>query len=1144
MYESSYWHLLRKPGFAWMLVTQFLGALNDNLYKFVVTLFAIDLVTRQRAAGIETSWDSNAYLFLAAALFVLPFLLFSGYAGQVTDRFSKRSVLILTKSAEILTMLLAIVAFSLESIGGMLAVLFLLATQATFFSPAKYGSVPELLPDRDLSRGNALIEMSTFVAIILGAVSGGILYDFWKADLPVIGAVAVTISVLGALASLGIGRMPSPARSKPFSWTPFSEVWVGIRQLKADYRLWLTVLGISYFWFLGAWVQLLITQYGKELMHLNDSQTSLLQAAMAIGIGIGSMLAGRLSGHKVELGLVPLGSIGMGLTAVAMLFGDRGFGWAATGFATLGFFGGFFIVPLMALLQQKSAADARGRLIAANNVLNNVGILFGAGALFLCGHVFGLSSAQSLMVSGLLSFVVTVYLFKLLPDFLIRFWLWLLTHSIYSIRIEGQQHIPLKGPALLVCNHLSFVDGLLVGACVQRFIRFMVYASFFDLPLFGHLFRLMKAIPTAGGRQAIRAIETARAELQAGHVVCIFAEGAISRTGNMLPFKRGVEKILDGLDVPVIPVHLDQVWGSIFSFQRGRFFWKWPSRFFYPVTVTFGAPLPSSTRASTLRRRLLEMGGDAFARRRTRDDMVHLRFLRQAKKTWGRFCMADSTGRELSYGRALTGALLLSRWLRQHCFDQRMIGLMLPASVGGALCNMAALFAGKVPVNLNFTAGHTALRASIAEAGIKTILTSRAFLTRAKLAEQPEMIFVEDVMKTLVGPEATLAYLLARFLPARWLDRLYCDQERQATDLCTVIFSSGSTGEPKGVMLSHHNVVSNLEALGQLLAAQRDDKMMGVLPFFHAFGFTGTLCLPLVCGFGVVYHPNPLDGKTIGGLIAKYRATLLIATPTFCQTYLRQCPAQDFASLRHVVVGAERLRPELAKAFAEKFGQQLLEGYGTTEMGPVVSVNVPNVVHGNERQTGVKPGTVGHPIPGVAARIVDPDNGEDLGEEQEGLLLLKSPARMMGYLGDSDRTAAVLRDEWYITGDIGLIDNDGFIRITDRLARFSKLGGEMVPHLKIEEALMAVPGVEAAAVTAIPNSHKGERLVAFYVSQGDLTPDAVWSALGQSNLPKLWIPKAGDLLPLGSLPVLGTGKVDLKQIKSLAAAHAMAPVAS
>jgi len=1146
MYESSYWKLVRQPGFAWMLATQFLGAFNDNFFKTAVTFYVIDALVEEKAAGVQPALDSNFYLGIAGAVFVLPYILFSDYAGQLADMFSKRKVLIATKALEIVTMLLALIAFYAESLNGLFVVLFLLATQAAFFSPAKYGSVPELVPDRDLSRGNALIEMSTFLAIILGAVVGGVVYGHLKHGLYIIGYVAVFFAVIGSLCSLGIGQTPTPARTKSFSWVPFGDVAQGLKQLRSNRRLWLTVIGISYFWFVGAWVQLLTVQYGKELMHLDDTRTSLLQAALAIGIGTGSMLAGRLSGHKVELGLVPLGSIGMGLIASAMIFGNYSFGLAASGFGVLGFAGGFFIVPLNAMLQQKADSSLRGRLIAANNVLNNIGIMFGALAVYVGGHILRLQPNQSMLLAGILCFGVTAYLLLLLPDFLIRFVLWMLTHSIYKIRIVNPQHVPLNGPALLVCNHLSFVDGLLVGSCVQRFIRFMVYAPFFDLPLFGRFFRLMRAIPTGAGgaRGAVESVRKARAELQAGHVVCIFAEGAISRTGNMLPFRRGVEHILSGIDVPVIPVHLDQVWGSIFSFNGGKFFWKWPKRFFYPVTVTFGAPMPADTKASEIRLRLMELGAEAVGWRRTRDDLVHVRFMHQAKQIWSRLCMADSTGRNLSFGRTLVGSLLLSRWIRANCGEAQKIGLMLPASVGGALANMACLFAGRVPVNLNFTAGPEAIQSACQKAEIRQVITSRAFLAKAKLETPDGAIYIEEILKSLGGFPAKLTYILAWLLPVRWLDRLYCDQRRDPHDICTVIFSSGSTGEPKGVVLSHHNIVSNLEALAQLLQAQRDDRMMGILPFFHAFGFTGTLCFPLVCGFGVVFHPNPLDGKTIGELVAKYTATLLIATPTFCQIYLRQCEKAQFASLRHAVVGAERLRPELAAAFKEKFGLDLLEGYGSTEMGPVVSVNVPNVAVAGEKQVGIKSGTVGHPIPGVAARVVDPDTFADLDDGEEGLLLLKSPARMMGYLNDPGRTASVLHDDWYVTGDIAQIDTDGFIKITDRLARFSKLGGEMVPHLKIEEAMMTVPGIEAAAVTAVPDAQKGERLVAFYVAHDALGVDRIWQALGERDLPKLWIPKRSDLLPIASLPLLGTGKIDLKQLKVLAQNHVAAAAAT
>ncbi|HEY3148411.1 MAG TPA: AMP-binding protein, partial [Dongiaceae bacterium] len=804
----------------------------------------------------------------------------------------------------------------------------------------------------------------------------------------------------------------------------------------------------------------------------------------------------------------------------------------------LGFFGGLYSVPLNAMLQQKADEAKRGRFIAANNVMNTFGIMMASGFLALSGGWLGLSPNVIIALGGLTAIAVIAYLLILLPDFLIRFCLWMLTHSIYRIRIIGPENVPLNGPALLVANHLSFIDGLLVGSCVQRFVRFMVYAPFFKMPLLGKLFTLMRAIPTGGGgaRGAIGAIKRAREELAAGHVVCIFAEGAISRTGNMLPFKRGFEKITAGLNVPVIPVHLDQVWGSIFSFKEGKFFWKWPSRLFYPVTITFGEPLPASARAWDVRQKLLEMGGDAFRNRRKKVDLVHRRFVAQARHSWRRFCMTDSLGQTVSFGQALTSAFLLARKLDKRLPANRNVGVLLPASVGGALVNVALLLGGKVPVNLNFTIGPEAMQAAIDKAGITHIVAARPFLAKAKLEERPGMIFLEDLMKGIGQVERIFWFAGMRLLPVAWIERLAGGGRSTPDDLCTIMFSSGSTGTPKGVMLSHHNIMSNLEAIAQILWIQPDDRMLGVLPFFHSFGFTGTLCVPLVCGIGAIYHPNPLDAKTIGKLAREREATILISTPTFCQAYYRTCGPEDFKSLRHVVVGAERLRPDFAAQFKEKFGLDMLEGYGCTEMGPVVSVNVPNVVHQGAEQVGHKPGTVGHPLPGVAAKVVDLEDGHDLREGEEGLLLLKGPGRMVGYLADDNATAAALRDGWYVTGDIAVVDEDGFIRITDRLSRFSKIGGEMVPHLKIEEAMLRIPGVEAACITAVPDPQRGERLIGFYVANEAMAPQLIWQALGESDLPKIWVPKATDLKRIESLPVLGSGKIDLRAVKALAVA--------
>ena len=1134
MNDRSYWRLLRDPGFAWMLASQFLGALNDNIYRWSITFFALDLARQPGAA-----WDADVLVAVITSMLVVPFLIFSNYAGQLADRYSKRSVLIATKSLEIVAMLAALGAFFLGNLVAMVVALFFMGAQSALYSPAKYGSLPELLPDRDLSRGNALVEMSTFLAIIIGGVLGGTIYQAFHDNLPMIGLIVLGISIVGTLCSFGIGRTPPGRPTRRFSWNPVGEVALGLRELYANRRLWLTVLGLSYFWFVGALVQQLIPLYGDQVLQTAPAQTQLLGAVIAIGIAVGSLAAGRLSGHKVELGLVPIGAFGMAIGAFVLAAVDSSYVAAATCLAVLGFFGGFYSVPLNAMLQQKSAEDKRGRFIAANNVMNTLGILLASGVLAVTGGLLGLSPRANVALAGVTALCVITYLLILLPDFLIRFSLWLLTHSIYRIRIVNPEHVPLNGPALLVANHLSFIDGLLVGSCVQRFVRFMVYAPFFEMPVLGKLFKLMRAIPTGGGgaRGAIATIRRARAELQGGHVICIFAEGAISRTGNMLPFKRGFEKIVEDLNVPIIPVHLDQVWGSIFSFKDGKFFWKWPSRFFYPVTITFGAPMAPGTRAWDVRIKLLEMGGEAFHHRRRQSDLVHIRFIAQARKSWRRFCMADSLGQSVTFGKALTGAVLLARRFRRMFRGEARVGVLLPASVGAALVNMGLMLAGKVPVNLNFTIGAAAMQAAIDKAEIKHIVAARPFLGKAKLEERPDMVFIEDVMRGVGKGKAAAMFALLWLLPGGWARRIAGTPAQSPRDLCTIMFSSGSTGQPKGVMLSHHNIVSNLEAIGQILWVQPEDRMLGILPFFHSFGFTGTLCLPLVSGMGALYHPNPLDAKTIGKLAREQGATLLISTPTFCQAYHRICAPEDFKSLRHVVVGAERLRPDFAAAFKEKFGLDMLEGYGCTEMGPVVSVNVPNVAQGGESQVGHKPGTVGHPLPGVAAKVVDPETGADLPEGQEGLLLLKGPGRMVGYLADDQATKAVLRGDWYVTGDIAILDEDGFIKITDRLSRFSKIGGEMVPHLKVEEALLRLPGIEGACVTAVPDAQKGERLVAFYIANEAMASQLVWDGLAQSELPKIWIPKAADLRRIEALPVLGSGKVDLRAVKALAAAQ-------
>jgi len=714
--------------------------------------------------------------------------------------------------------------------------------------------------------------------------------------------------------------------------------------------------------------------------------------------------------------------------------------------------------------------------------------------------------------------------------------LWLLTHTVYRLRIEGAGSIPASGPALLVCNHLSFIDPVLVAACLTRPVRFLAYRAYVEHPVLGWLMRRIGAMPVSAGSEHLDdALAHARETLRQGHLVCIFAEGAVSRTGNLLPFARAFARVLDGVRAPIVPVYLDRIWGSIFSFKGGRVFWKWPARLPFPVTLAFGRALAPGTSATDARLALMELGADVAGRRHDPHETLAWHFVRTARRRWGTQAMADSTGRSLTFGRALIAGILLARWLRGSTAGQANIGLLLPSTVGGALANIATTLAGKAPVNLNFTAGPDQMAHAVAQCGIRTILTSRQFLEKAGLPSMPGMVYLEDLLPALTTTAAKISALVqARLRPARSLLSSLGSGTVHADDVATIIFSSGSTGVPKGVVLSHRNVLANLDSVEQVIEVRGDDRLIGILPFFHSFGFTGTIWFPFLSGFGVIYHPNPTDAKTIGDLAESNKATILISTPTFCLSYVRKCRAEQFAHLRYAIVGAEKLREPVARAFKDKFGIDLLEGYGCTEMAPVVCANLPNVDDDGVMQVGHKPGSVGHPLPGVVAKVVDVDTGKGPLIGAEGLLLVKGPNRMRGYLSDPLRTREALQDDWYITGDIGVIDEDGFIYITDRLARFSKIAGEMVPHMKVEESIIACLGEgHLAVVTGVADASKGERLVAFY-TDASLSSAQLWERLGRSDLPRLWVPKREDLRLVETIPTLGTGKVDLRAVRALA----------
>jgi acyl-[acyl-carrier-protein]-phospholipid O-acyltransferase / long-chain-fatty-acid--[acyl-carrier-protein] ligase len=728
----------------------------------------------------------------------------------------------------------------------------------------------------------------------------------------------------------------------------------------------------------------------------------------------------------------------------------------------------------------------------------------------------------------------------LMKPLALRILLRILSRAFYRVTALNPDNVPGRGGALLVSNHLSLMDVLLILASAHRFVRFLLPQDICDLWWLKPFLRSLRVIPLAPEsqpRELSHALEEAREAIRQGQVVGIFAEKNISRIGVMLPFRREFEQIMEGVDAPIIPVCLDGVWGSIFSHQRGRFFWKIPRRIPYPVTISFGKALPPSACAFEVRSAIQELNTEAWPHRRKTMKPLHRAFVHRARRCPLRFAMADARVPRLNFAGALLKVIFLARRLRSHWAGQPMVGILLPPSVPGALVNFAALLMGKVPVNLNYTLSEEPLASCVRQCNLQTILTSKAVLDRVKVKIPCRTLLLEEVAAHPRLGEKLLAITLAWFTPVRGIEKAVGREEPGCLDdVATVIFSSGSTGEPKGVMLTHYNIASNAEQLGQLLDFGPRDRFVGILPFFHSFGFTATLTAPAIMGIGVAFHPNPLDAKPIGELVRRHSLTYLMATPTFLQIYLRGCEAADFGSLRSVMASAEKLPEWLANSFEEKFGLRPMEGYGCTECSPVVTCSTRDFRAAGFRQSGSRRGSIGRPLPGVSVRIVSPETGQPMPLGRPGLLLVRGPNVMRGYLGQPEKTAEVLRDGWYVTGDIGTLDEEGFLHITDRLSRFSKIGGEMVPHVRVEEKLHEALGTTeiAFAVCGVPDPKKGERLVVLHTLPEHRLAE-ILKKLPQLGLPNLWIPRPNQFFHVETLPLLATGKRDLRSVRELAA---------
>ena len=1200
-----------------LLVTQFFGAFNDNAWKQLVLLLGMNSVyiAGQGNETANLNWVTWSFLALTSALFV--FTLPSAY---IADRFSKRSVIISMKILELALMATGLFFLWKSPEAHMMIfilVLIGLGAQSALFSPAKYGIVPQLVSHRGLSHANGLLELFTITAIVGGTLAMGSIVPAlgvskgdWLVDgknmVWIAGGVMTLFSVVGLLTSFTIPRVP-PAGSPAGIGSILRTAW---RDIRSKRPLWLAILGLAFYWGIASFLGPVAIVKGEELVSDFEGvlrNNGLLMGSFAIGIAIGSYICGRGSKGKVEYGFIPLGALGMAFFTLLMGLVSPGFKGSLFCFLMVGVSSGFVLIPLNALLQWQASKEHRGSVIAVSNLFTFAGCIIGnllgilAANLGSIAHGWlAVDDPETLKIgidglfigAGLLTTAATVWSLFQVPDAFIRLLLIFFSCTFYRLRVIGGANVPSEGGALLVPNHVSFVDGLFLVASIDRPVRFIVESSYFNHPIYGPFLKAFKAIEVSssgGPRVILKAMRDAGQHIDDGHLVCIFGEGQITRTGQLQPFKRGLERIVKGRDAPIIPVNLDGVWGSIFSRSGGRFLTKIPKKIPYPVTISFGEPMEPGTSVTAVRKAVQDLGSDAWNTHRGGVKPLHHDFISGCRPllrifSWlglvlgfftGLFNYDWTLGMELVwfalspligfgvgvllahlFGRpfklafadviysrigrlkGLIGSITFALHLRRDWKDQERVGIMLPPSVASTFVNIGAAMSAKTSVNLNYTAGKDGLESTIRQAGLKTVVTSRVFLKKAEveLPGNVQPIWVDDFRKTIGLGCKLQAMLLALFAPVRLIERICSGGKKVSVDdIVTVIFSSGSTGEPKGVLLSHFNVASNLEGVSQIVRPRDEDRLLGILPHFHSFGYM-ILWFSANESIGCISLPNPVDAELIGQKVQQYRISMLLSTPTFLQLYLRRCTAAQFGSLRFVIAGAEKLTDRVANAFEDHFGIRPFEGYGTTECAPVVAVNTRDFRSAGFYQPGSRQGTVGQPLPGVAVKVVDPDDFDtELEIGQPGMLLVSGPNIMQGYLGREDLTSKALFDGWYVTGDIAALDEEGFIRITDRLARFSKIGGEMVPHGKVEDSLQDASGeaMQVFAVTCIPDEKKGERLAVLHTLSEDVIPGIV-DKLSDMGLPNLFIPRANQFVQVKELPLLGTGKLDLRGIKKIA----------
>lgn len=1144
-----------------------------GFYPYLILVFMntfVDLGHKILIQDTVYQTSSGAtYTILSAiinALILLPYILIFTPSGFIADKFPKAQVLRVTALAAIPLTMLVTVCYYYGFFWGAYCMTLLLAIQSVLNSPAKYGYIKEIFGKEHISQANALVQTLIVIAILGSTFVFTYMFSHYI-HLKMLAQVQDRAQLLQAFAPLGFVLvffasleaamaflLPKKEAADPDSKYHFDQYVRGkytatyLAKASANHVIITCIFGLAVFWAVN---QVLLACYGAFLKEeIGNVSVLFAQGSLAIGgIGLlfGALYAGKVSRGFIETGLIPASALGISVGLFLLPFITNKF-LIVLLFFCYGFFGGMLIVPLNSLIQFNAGHQELGKILSANNFVQNC-FMFGFLILTVLATLVGIQSINVLYALFVIAVAMTVYAVLSLPQSLVRYLLYFVVSKFYSLQVYQLNNLPSTGGVLLLGNHISYIDWAILQIACPRPIRFVMDRVYYDKGYFKWLLKQFRIIPISqsSSKEALQAIHTA---LNNGEVVALFPEGRLSRNGQLGIFKTGFEKAAQDANAVIVPFYLHGLWGAKTSHASEHY--KQLTRMTNRnVSVIYGEAMNIHSKAPQVRQRVQELSIRSWKFYMDHFGSIQQEWLRQAKRSGGTTVLIDSSSAVFSAYKLLAAVMFFSKTFSKKLKSEQNIGIILPASAAGVIANLSCLCLGKTIVNLNYLSGEAALKSAIKQTNIKTIISSTYFLEKLKargleietMLGDSSFIFLEKYKNASTKISIARNLLLAKFLPTMLLNKLYIKKVVPSSP-AVILFSSGSEGSPKGVELTHANILSNIKQSSSIFGLEKSDTILSSLPLFHAFGLTVTTLMPLVEGIRVVCYPDPSNSLAIAKLIYRYNITLFCATSTFLSMYARNAKIHPLmlSSLRIVVAGAEKLSLRVYEEFKKKFNVEVYEGYGATELAPVASCNLPDVLSPEDWHVhqANKPGTVGLPLPGSAFRVVDPDTMKNLPTGEAGLILIGGTQVMRGYLNNPDKTKEVLVEEedltWYKTGDKGFIDKEGYLTIVDRYSRFAKIGGEMVGLGQVEEQIKKIlPESDFDAMAlAIPDSKKGEQIILMY-SGKESTKDLM-DALKKAEAPKLYIPTefiSIDALDLEELPKLPTGKKDYVSAKKL-----------